>query len=461
MGLRGSGSRPTRVPEGCRLSLTVSELTPERVGQSGIETGGGAVEKTRERAREGAKGSFESVLTRLEGTASAIPTTLDGRVDVAAVIAEGRPVDQQREVIDNKQLKIGEGQQAETNETVDRLHGDAPSSPRTRSKSGSNEFGAPAVLTPVADGGSTQPGSGETGEAALRATRHEKVVSHAGPSAKDAGVASVAGADAARSGTGNAVGLAVSPKEPGRADMGGTAPARAVGSSGTIQAGASAGGTAGGGVSADGGRESLARLVGSSRGAAGGRAGESPFRMEQESPLAAQVSRGLAQVLKGKGGDVALRLRPEHLGEVRAHVRIEHGVVGVRVVASSDEARSLLERDVASLRAALESRGFEVESIKVEGPVRSTEPGHPARESDAQREDRAMRDEGGDRPADGNRSGEHEGAPGRSRWMERATGALGGRSPEAPVGSDLRGAYGVAGATRIGWDGVLRLDAVA
>lgn len=189
----------------------------------------------------------------------------------------------------------------------------------------------------------------------------------------------------------------------------------------------------------------------------------SPFKLEQESALAAQVTRGLAQVLKGGGGEITLRLRPEHLGEVRAQVRIENGVVGVRIEAASEEARSLLERDTVTLRRALEARGLEVEHVRVEGPARSAErTGEASSETAREREDRAPENSGEDRPADRDRQSHEDGAQGRAH-MRMAGGVV----REAPIVPDARCASGVeerivgSGVSWTGSDGVLRLDATA
>ena len=122
----------------------------------------------------------------------------------------------------------------------------------------------------------------------------------------------------------------------------------------------------------------------------------------------------------------------------------------------------MLEREATSLRAALESRGFEVEHIKVDGPARSADPGHQTRASEGQREHRATRPEGDERPTDGDRHRGEGSAHGRAGWLERVEGdALSEPSPEATVGPDARCAYGVLGSAVTEWDGVLRLDAVA
>jgi flagellar hook-length control protein FliK len=208
----------------------------------------------------------------------------------------------------------------------------------------------------------------------------------------------------------------------------------------------------------------MTRLVGlgvRQRGSHAGGNAPSPFKLEQESALSAQVSRGLAQVLKGGGGEITLRLRPEQLGEVRAQVRMEHGVVSVRIEAASEEARSLLERDSSSLRSALEARGLTVEHVRVEGPARSAERlDQASSEMTREREDRTSENRGEDRPAEGDRRNHDQAAQGR------APGSLASEMMRgASVAPDVRCAYGAAGwsagASWVGADGVIRLDATA
>lgn len=441
------------------MSVIASERASERARQSGIETGGGAVDRANEREKSGAGGSFDEVLLRADGAATALPIGLDGRVDIAAVISAERPIDQQREAIDNKQKRIGERPAETESATSDAARPNARITARSdASASGvAARSGMPASTDNAADtlpGATEATGVGPKRDASRAAPVVEDVRAQSEPvvSRRDVGSPLV----------GNlALGNGGADRGQTQASVGGAAGLRSVAASGSVQGGGSSGG-AGGGLLGDRGPQMLSRLVGVGRGTGSGGRGDSPFRMEQESPVSAQVSRGLAQVLKGKGGEVTLRLRPEHLGEIRANVRIEHGAVAVRVLAATDEARALLEREATSLRAALESRGFEVEHIKVEGPARSADPSHETKGPEEQREDRAAGQEDGKSPADGDRPRGENLAHGRAGWLERvASDALGEPSPEATVGPDARCAYGVSGVAVTEWDGVLRLDAVA
>lgn len=85
----------------------------------------------------------------------------------------------------------------------------------------------------------------------------------------------------------------------------------------------------------------------------------------QEQPVEAQAVRGLAAVLRQKGGTVTLRLAPESLGELRISMKLEGAQVWAEIETSSDSARQLLEDQRDSLRGALEARGLKVERLEV------------------------------------------------------------------------------------------------
>lgn len=81
----------------------------------------------------------------------------------------------------------------------------------------------------------------------------------------------------------------------------------------------------------------------------------------------AQLVRGLASLVRSKGGEVSLELDRGTLGKVRVEVGLREGVVSARFIARTDEARGLLERSVATLRSALEDRGLVVQRLEIVG----------------------------------------------------------------------------------------------
>ncbi|TVS07824.1 MAG: hypothetical protein EA423_03120 [Phycisphaerales bacterium] len=78
-----------------------------------------------------------------------------------------------------------------------------------------------------------------------------------------------------------------------------------------------------------------------------------------------QAQRGLAQALQRKDGEVTMRLHPEALGKLTVQVRVEASTVQARVEATTEAAREMLMSHTPALRAALESRGLEVQRIEI------------------------------------------------------------------------------------------------
>lgn len=77
------------------------------------------------------------------------------------------------------------------------------------------------------------------------------------------------------------------------------------------------------------------------------------------------VSRGLAAAIQQNEGEVVLRLSPASLGVVRIKMSLDHGVVSVRLEATTQAAQQAMSDNLSSLRNSLESRGLAVERISV------------------------------------------------------------------------------------------------
>ncbi len=93
-----------------------------------------------------------------------------------------------------------------------------------------------------------------------------------------------------------------------------------------------------------------------------------------EAPVA-QAMRGLAALLRNKGGRMTMRLAPEALGELRVSMRLEKDRVWAKIEASSDSARDLLKDQGGSLRSALEARGLRVERLEIAASTIPTDRG--------------------------------------------------------------------------------------
>lgn len=87
-----------------------------------------------------------------------------------------------------------------------------------------------------------------------------------------------------------------------------------------------------------------------------------------DQPPEAQIARGLAQVLRQRGGSVTLKLNPEALGEVRVQLELHGSNVAATLRASNDTARETLSKTSDTLRKSLESHGLHVTELRVVGP---------------------------------------------------------------------------------------------
>ena len=79
----------------------------------------------------------------------------------------------------------------------------------------------------------------------------------------------------------------------------------------------------------------------------------------------AQLQRGLAQVLRQKGGTLNLKLDPLELGTVKVSLQMSQGRVEGSIEASSEQARGLLQDQLETLKSSLEQRGITVDRLDV------------------------------------------------------------------------------------------------
>ncbi|MFG0257321.1 MAG: flagellar hook-length control protein FliK [Phycisphaerales bacterium JB043] len=89
----------------------------------------------------------------------------------------------------------------------------------------------------------------------------------------------------------------------------------------------------------------------------------------------AALSRGLAAAVRQRGGTVNIQLTPETLGPIKITMSISQGNVSVQFDASSEQARELLNRNIESLRATLQNKGFGVERLAVQSSPQSFDSG--------------------------------------------------------------------------------------
>ncbi|MCA9273890.1 MAG: flagellar hook-length control protein FliK [Phycisphaerales bacterium] len=79
----------------------------------------------------------------------------------------------------------------------------------------------------------------------------------------------------------------------------------------------------------------------------------------------AQLQRGLAQVLRQKGGTLSLKLDPVDLGSVKVSLKMSQGRVEGSIEASNEQARGLLQDHLDTLKSSLEQRGITVDRLDV------------------------------------------------------------------------------------------------
>ncbi len=79
--------------------------------------------------------------------------------------------------------------------------------------------------------------------------------------------------------------------------------------------------------------------------------------------------------LSAAGGQVRMRLHPEHLGSVQLEMRVSGRNVEARVTADNEAARSALQQQLSELRQRLESQGLQVQRLEVELSDPSSEGG--------------------------------------------------------------------------------------
>lgn len=98
--------------------------------------------------------------------------------------------------------------------------------------------------------------------------------------------------------------------------------------------------------------------------------------------FASQAIRGLSAMLNQRGGSMTMRLDPPELGAMRIHMTIVGGNVSAEFTAGSQQAQSLLDRHMATLRQSLEGQGLFVERLTVHAtPLSSSQ--HSAARQDA------------------------------------------------------------------------------
>lgn len=132
-----------------------------------------------------------------------------------------------------------------------------------------------------------------------------------------------------------------------------------------------------------------------------------------EPRLPASVLRGLSAMVNQRGGIMSMRLDPPELGQLRVQMMLARGAVTAEFQVATAQAHAMLEKNLGTLRVALESQGLHVDRLVV----------HHAPAASQQ----SLRDEAGGNPNQPNRQ-HHDAANGESR----------GRHEQAPQDHDQR-----------------------
>jgi flagellar hook-length control protein FliK len=149
-----------------------------------------------------------------------------------------------------------------------------------------------------------------------------------------------------------------------------------------------------------------------------GAAGQTPAppnaqTQDQPSQLVNRVVRGLSAMVNQRGGALNMRLQPPELGQLRVQMTIARGVVTAQFQPASAEVQAILDRSLATLRAALESHGLTVERLSVQG-VQPQAGGQAARDTaDEQTHQQRNQHDAGEGQSRGRRDGQGETAPRR------------------------------------------------
>ncbi len=95
-------------------------------------------------------------------------------------------------------------------------------------------------------------------------------------------------------------------------------------------------------------------------------ASDAPEESISRELVARTATRGLAAVVRQRGGSLTLRLHPASLGSVRIEMSFDAGAVNAQLRATTAQAQQLLESNLSQLRTALESRGLVVDRLGVQ-----------------------------------------------------------------------------------------------
>jgi len=120
-----------------------------------------------------------------------------------------------------------------------------------------------------------------------------------------------------------------------------------------------------------------------------------------EAQFSHRIVRGLSTMVNQRGGVMNMRLDPPELGALRVQMTMNRGVVTAEFQASTAQAHAMLERNMNTLRSALEGQGLTVDRLAVHAPATGSTP--------------FSRDDGGQSTNHNTSRQQHDAAGGESR----------------------------------------------
>ncbi|MFG0291103.1 MAG: flagellar hook-length control protein FliK [Rhodopirellula sp. JB044] len=227
----------------------------------------------------------------------------------------------------------------------------------------------PANQDPQQEAASEEPSL--AGESAKRNAAPE--TSRTGPSSRSGGI-DITGMTPTATGGGSQAAAAAAAVSAAASGAGVASAGRAAGTASSIQSvGGAIPGAADGSASAIGSTPTAGTndasqrsgREGSSATAAKGNAGTDTGSAVQRAKLVQRVSRGFQHLGSG-GGQIRMKLAPEHLGSVQLQMKVQNGELSGTMVTQSDAASQMLREQLPDLRAALENQGIKLQRIDIE-----------------------------------------------------------------------------------------------
>lgn len=157
------------------------------------------------------------------------------------------------------------------------------------------------------------------------------------------------------------------------------------------------------------------------------------------------VSQGVLRLASNGGGEIRLRLKPDHLGELHVRVTDRGGQLGLQIHASDERSKRILESSLSHLRESLAGQNLSVGRIDVAlaSSNLGSQMGDPSRQDGGSSQHQAMN--GGQNPFGGQQSG--FGRSNSERWQSgpSESGPMAGLATRRAVGAGGAGLSGVSG----------------